>query len=285
MPRVTVLMPVYNAELYVSEAVASVLQQTYADYELLIIDDGSTDNTLQKLMMFDDHRIRIVKNETNMGLVHTLNRGIQLAQGEFIARMDGDDVSLPHRLERQVFYMDHHPEIGMCGSLVQLIHSGEVWALPQDPNEIKVLLMFHCTFVHPSVMIRRGLLLDHGIYYDSRYAHAEDYDLWVRLAEVSRLTNIQEVLLQYRQHDTQVSHVHKDAQHKNADRIRMRQLNSLGIIPSTWEWANHQKLCNLGYSRNGWLHKIIAQNDKYLRYPSETMRHVLSRYSRNANHR
>ena len=280
MPRVTVLMPVYNAGLYVYEAVESVLQQSYTDYELLIIDDGSSDDTLQKITMFDDPRIRIVKNETNMGLVHTLNRGIQLAEGEFIARMDGDDICLPHRLERQINYMEQHPNVGMCGSHVQVIHSGEVWELPQDPNELKVLLMFHCT----SVMIRKNVLDDNELYYDLHYSHAEDYDLWVRLAEVTQLTNIPEVLLMYRQHDTQVSKVHHAAQVHNADRVRMRQLNSLGIIPSKWEWVNHQKLCNIGYSRNGWLRKMIEQNDKYHRYPVETFRHVLSRYTRYSYH-
>lgn len=280
MPRVTVLMPVYNAGLYVGEAISSILQQTFSDFELLILNDGSTDDTIQKLRMFEDTRIRIIQNENNRGLVYTLNYGIQLSEGEYIARMDGDDISLPYRLERQVEYMDHHPEIGVCGSYVQLMNSEEVWTMPQDSNEIKALLLLHCPFVHPSVMIRKATLIHYGIYYDPDYAHAEDYDLWVRLAEVTQLTNIQEVLLLYRLHDSQVSNVHMSAQHQNADRIRMRQLNSLGIIPSKLEWLNHQRLYNTGHSRISWLRKLILQNDKYGRYPIESFRHVLSRYAR-----
>jgi glycosyltransferase involved in cell wall biosynthesis len=284
LPRVTVLMPVYNVSAYVSEAVESVLNQTYTDFELIIIDDGSTDDTLQKVNAFHDQRIRVVRHERNIGYVHALNQGIRMAQGEFIARMDGDDICLPERFARQVEYLDRHFDVGVCGANVQLLNTGEVWAYSRDHHELKVRLLFNSCFAHPAVMMRKHILTKHNLYYDIDYQYAEDYELWVRLSDFTHLSNVPEVLLLYRQHEAQVSTRHTDIQTAHADRIRMNQLYRLGIHPSKEEWAVHKSLSIFGYADASsdqlrqWFDKLLRHNEQYRLYDSDTLERMLYGY-------
>lgn len=275
-------MPVYNVGAYVSEAVTSVLNQTYTDFELLIIDDGSTDDTLQKLTAFNDPRIRIVSFEKNHGIVHALNQGIRMAEGELIARMDGDDVCLPQRLARQVDFLDHYPHVGVCGTNVQVLNTGEKMVFPQDPHELKVRLLFSCPIVHPSVMIRRYILEEHHAYYDIDYQYAEDYALWVSLSDLTYLSNVQEVLVLYRRHESQVTSRYAHIGLRNTDRIRMKQLHRLGIHPSDEEWDIHTSLGDLGYAPPDlvryWFDKLMDHNEHYLRYERYAFQRVMDSY-------
>ena len=200
-PRVTVLLPVYNGGMYIDEAVRSILRQTFPDFELLAIDDGSTDGTLEALRAYRDPRVRIVVNDRNLGLVDTLNRGLSLSRGEYVARMDSDDVSLPGRLERQVRFLDGNPEVGVCGTWARIIRghrNGPLICPPVDPEEIRSRLLFGSAMVHPSVMIRLSKLADHDLRYDPRHAHAEDFGMWGRCSEHFPLANIPRVLIAYR---------------------------------------------------------------------------------------
>ncbi|MBK1439383.1 glycosyltransferase [Parapedobacter sp. ISTM3] len=198
-PEITVLMPVFNAERYIGSAVASILNQTFMDFELLIVDDGSTDATMETLSRFDDSRIRIIKNEGNRGIVYSLNKGISLAQGKFIARMDADDISEPSRLMLQHRYLTNHPHVDLCGSGMILFDDegiiGKVY-YNLDWDTLKAETLFNSPFPHPGVMVRREVLLANP--YRAEALHAEDYDLWSRLLRTHRGVNLPGFLLHYR---------------------------------------------------------------------------------------
>ena len=201
-PKVTVLMPVYNGEKYLEEAVESILSQTFRDFEFIIIDGGSTDGTPAILARYQqtDDRIRVYYQE-NQKLVASLNMGCQLARAEYIARMDADDVSLPKRLAREVNYLETHPEIGVLGTWMELINENSVpqnkVRVPTSPWLIGWSLIFANCMVHSSVMMRRDIVEQLG-FYRPEALQAEDYDLWARASPITKLANIPEVLLRYR---------------------------------------------------------------------------------------
>ena len=185
LPSVSIVMPVYNAEPYVGEAIRSMLGQRHADFECIVIDDGSTDGTDAVIRGFTDPRIRYLRNDGNRGLVYTLNRGVQEARGRYIARMDGDDISLPERLERQVAYLDGHPEVDLVATVVKLVDAaGNPMGYWKEDREhvtgqsILDFLPVNNCIAHPSVMVRAEVLKAFG-YLDSQ-RQAEDYDLWLR---------------------------------------------------------------------------------------------------------
>ncbi len=211
---VTVLLPVYNGEKYLREAIDSILNQTYTDFEFLIINDGSTDRTEEIILSYTDPRINYVKNEQNIKLIATLNKGLKLAKGKYIARMDGDDVSLPARLEKQIGYMEKHPEIGLCGSYIQTLEAGSEYIIKYqtESDQIKFRLLFDTHFPHPAAVLRKSVLTENNLEYELKYIHAEDYVLWNRMALHTGLHNIPEVLVLKRSHDEQVSIVHNDLQ-------------------------------------------------------------------------
>jgi glycosyltransferase involved in cell wall biosynthesis len=208
-PRISVLLPVYNGGPYLDVAVRSVLAQTFADFELLAIDDGSTDGSLEMLRSYEDHRVRVIENGRNLGIVETLNRGLSLAGGEFVARMDSDDISLPGRFERQAGFLDAHPGVGVVGTSGGLIDGrGEFLApfrYPLSHEAILFSLHFFCPLAHPSVMMRREVVLSAGGYRSAGLSWGgasfpEDYDLWWRLGDVTRLANLPDRLLLLRKH-------------------------------------------------------------------------------------
>lgn len=212
-PGVTVLLPVYNGEAYLREAVDSVLRQTYPDFELLVIDDGSTDGTPDILRSYEDPRLRVVRNEVNQGLARTLNRGLQLARGEYVARQDADDVWEPELLAVQVAFLDRNPDIAMVGCAFREIDQhgtpGRTRTLPCSPDEIHWDLHFHNTFIHSGVTIRREVLLRAGGY-NENCAYGEDYELWLRLARTHRLANLKTVLARVRTTSTGMRATHPD---------------------------------------------------------------------------
>jgi glycosyltransferase involved in cell wall biosynthesis len=167
-PRVTLILPVYNGEAYLRPAIDSLLRQTFRDFELLIIDDGSTDGSAAIVASYADERIRFQRNARNFGLIATLNKGFELARGEFIARMDCDDISLPHRLERQLDYLACHPDVALVGSWFEKLQGrrSRVVKTPVDHAAIRFFLIFDNTFLHSSIMIRRSLLEQFNLRFD-----------------------------------------------------------------------------------------------------------------------
>lgn len=199
--QISVILPAYNAERHIEEAVRSILTQSFSDFELIIIDDGSTDRTVERIKKFADPRVRLLENGVNRGIVFSLNRGIDQSHGRYIARMDADDIALPRRLERMVAFMDAHPAVGLCGSWARkFIPYGPRWTHrgATGAAELKAALLFATPFVHPSVMLRRSILEEHGLRYPEGYETAEDYRLWCEMAAVTDLATIPEVLLRYR---------------------------------------------------------------------------------------
>lgn len=243
-PRITVLMPVYNGAAYLDAAIDSILGQTCTDFELLVVDDGSTDDSVAWIQAHSDGRIRLLRQSQNMGLVAALNRGIDEARGEYIARMDADDISLPQRLEKQMTFLDAHPEVGVCGSWMEAFSSTEisVWKAPVDHDEISCRLLFESVLYHPTVMMRRGMIECHGLRYDANYPHAEDYEFWCRCARLFDLANLDQVLLRYRVHKESVGGRKRAEKLATAGRVRVSQLGKLGVSPSAGEMVIHNAL-------------------------------------------
>lgn len=201
--KATVLVPVYNAGPPLDLALGSVVRQTFTDYEILVIDDASTDDSLQRIRRHEalSPRIRVIAHETNRGLAATLNEGLEAAQGEYIARMDQDDESLPERLAAQVAFMDANPACAVAGSYVY--HMGatrahdRLVALPVEADEIAATLPNHNCMYHPATMLRRRAMIELGGYREE-FKNAEDYDLWLRTSRSYSLANIPVPLLRYR---------------------------------------------------------------------------------------
>ncbi len=248
MPRVSVVMPVFNGELYLAEAIESVLSQTYRDFEFLIIDDGSTDSTASLIAGYQDPRIRIIRNQQNLGLIRSLNLGFELASGEYIARMDADDVCLPKRLEKQVNYLDAHPEVGVVGSY--MIGFGERSGpirFPSTHTDILVSALFDSPIAHPTVAFRQSILEKPAL--DPEYPHAEDYDLWSRLLRKGiRFHVLRNYLLKYRVHPTQVSSAYRHLQIVTADRIRARWMAHLGMRSDKASQETHRMIAHSSFS-------------------------------------
>ncbi len=243
---VTVLMPVYNCELYIKDAVDSILNQTFSDFELLIIDDASTDETVSIIKGYSDSRIQLIVKSMNSGYTNSLNYGIKIAKGKYIARMDGDDISMPERFAKQIDFLESNLDVILCGTWFQLISSGKVIQLPTNHELIKLRLLRGNCIAHPSVMIRKEALDEFTFPYDETREPAEDYDLWVRLAIKGKLHNLQEVLLEYRTHSNQVSHKRSAKQRHNDLLIKLELFNLLDFELLTDERSVFEKMLNYG---------------------------------------
>lgn len=237
-PLISVLMPVYNGQLYVAEAITSILHQTYKHFELVIIDDGSSDHSEKIINEFNDSRIVYIKNETNKGLIYTLNKGIGLAKGTYIARMDADDISDSSRFEKQIKEFINDEQLVICGSFIKTFGNGGdtyIKHMPLTNAQILASIFFTCPFAHPSVMIKKQALLQLDEIYREDYKHSEDYDLWSRLIFKGNSKNIPEYLLNYRVHDKQVSTVFEDHKYQSVHKIQMNLLAQFDIKPNELE--------------------------------------------------
>lgn len=238
-PTISVVLPVYNGEKYLAEAIESILAQTFSDFELIVINDGSTDGTLAILQNYQaDSRIRLFSRE-NKGLVATLNEGIDLARGTWLARMDQDDIALPQRFEQQLQWLAR-TDADICGSWIKLfgLSDQRIINYAQTDAAIKAELLFMSPFAHPTVMMKTALIKQ--LHYDHAWENAEDYDLWVRAALANwRMTNVPEVLLWYRQHVTQMSSHAATQQQAYTQKIQRRYwgflADSMAIKP---EWID-----------------------------------------------
>jgi glycosyltransferase involved in cell wall biosynthesis len=200
MPLITVVLPVHNAADTITAAVSSILDQTFPDFELLIVDDGSTDSTSSQLGLIDDSRVRIISLPANLGIAHAINRGLDEATGELVARMDADDWSFPQRFQVQVDRFAADSSLDICGTFMITDTRHPVrWTMPCEDEDIRARLMFASAFYHPTVMLRRSILDHHQLRYDPNKVPAEDYALWSQLATVGNaaMANVPEVLVRY----------------------------------------------------------------------------------------
>jgi glycosyltransferase involved in cell wall biosynthesis len=231
IPVVSVVMPVYNGEKYLSQAIESILSQTFNDFEFIIIDDGSVDSSTSILSEYAnrDKRIRIHTQSQNRGLVSALNLGLELARGIFIARMDQDDISLPQRLDKQVLFLQSSPGIGLVGSQIRFLESNgnqipAVTTYPLDDLSIRWALLFDTPFAHPATMYKRVLIEEHNLRYSPEYEKVEDYYLWSEMLKYTKAANLEEVLLLYRIHPESISQTNREAQRNMAFRIAYHNL-------------------------------------------------------------
>ena len=288
MPRkISVIMPVYNAQKTLRASLNSILSQTFQDFELVIIDDGSTDSCLDILSSYNEKRIRLISLGSNHGLIYSLNLAISLSTGEYIARQDADDISHPTRLERQVYYLDRNPDKALCGTWFKTIGDVRFKRIcpPIKAGEVKALLLFHSPIGHPTVMIRKSCLEKFKLDYDSDYKYAEDYDLWTKIADHFEISNIPEFLVDYRIHQNQSSEQFKNEQRETANRVRIRELHKFYPIANSDEEILHLKICNhdLRSSKEilkkaeSWLLKLLEVNTKTRHYSKEAFENVISR--------
>jgi len=283
---VTVLMPVYNGEQYIGQAIESILNQTFRDFEFVIINDGSTDGSPRILKEYEqqDPRVR-VHHQGNRGLGDALNTGLELAQGLYIARMDADDISLPQRLAKQVAFMEAHPEVGVCGTWVETIGDGggDVWRYPTDDATMRCSLIFESVLAHPSVMMRRALFAETGLDYRLEYSPCEDYDLWVRASAHCRFANVPQVLVLRRLHGAQMTQQSLDHMLYNSARVRLAQLERLGLQRSAEEVTLHHTLSLWEFQAardfltqtDAWLRMLQAANRRQSIYPEPEFSRVL----------
>ncbi len=275
IPKATVLMPVYNGAKHLNASIESVLNQSFTNFEFLIIDDGSTDNSIEITQSYNDERIRLVKNDTNLQIVKSLNRGIQLAKGDYIIRMDSDDICLANRFERQINFMEDNPEIDVCGSWVEtFFNKKRVWKTPEKDKDIKAYLFFNSAIIHPSVIVRKKSLTKYKLNYRQEYNKSEDYDLWEISSNFLKFANIPEILLKYRLEIKTNQLEYKKIQKANTNNIRNRQLSKL--IPDLLDidLQIHEKLTSIqsNYLKddilelNKWIKNLITANKKINKY-------------------
>jgi len=233
-PKISVVMSVYNSAAFLVEAIESVLKQTFSDFEFIIINDGSSDETETIISSFNDNRIVHVNNDGNKGLIYSLNYGISISRSQYIARMDADDICDKTRFEKQIREFEKNNQLVICGSLIKTFGDGKnfVSHMPITHEEIISSILFICPFAHPSVMIRKDALLKLDFIYREDFKHSEDYDLWSRLVFTGNCKNIPEYLLKYRVHGAQASILHKEQNHKNVIKIQSNILKSFDFTPS-----------------------------------------------------
>lgn len=223
-------MPVYNGEKYLAEAIESVLWQTYEHWELLLLDDGSSDNSLKIIHSYTDRRIRFAQNEQNLGIVATRNKLFTMAKGTYFAIMDCDDIFYPKKLEKQVAFMEQNPKYGVCGTWAKKVSAnGKLIGTIQPPVEdefIKINLLFQSSFIHSASLIRREAL--GKLRYEEEFPVCVDFNLWERLKTHTHFHNIPEYLVAYRWHDENISTEKRKLQENRRNAIIMRQLLSIG---------------------------------------------------------
>ncbi|NJM86018.1 MAG: glycosyltransferase [Hydrococcus sp. RU_2_2] len=271
-PKVSVVMSVYNGVRYLQESVESILNQTFTNFELIIIDDGSTDNSWEILCEYAkcDRRIVLIQNQKNIGLTKSLNKGLGQAQGEYIARQDADDISVSNRLELQTLFMDTHPKVGALGTAVQIINEQKITIkedrFPGEHEQLQAYLLIHNHLHHSTMMVRRSLMQELGGYNET-IRHAQDYDLWWRFSCHSRLATLPEILLLRREDNRpRITTTYREEQLKTALKISFKAIQeSIGNSSSHFEkayqqfWWNYLQLLDKKSYQQLWLSRYGKQ--------------------------
>ena len=283
MVMISVIMPVFNSEKTVSVAIESILNQSYKDFEFIIIDDGSTDSTENIIKSFSDNRIIYLKNKKNIGSSSSMNIGLKLSKGKYIARMDSDDISLPDRFYQQIAFMENNEDIDFCGSYLETFgYKEEIWCPPERHEQIQVRMFFKNCIYHPTLLMRRKII-DSGFYYDEGRQRVEDYEFLVRILYNFRAANINRVLLKYRNFDNNKLKKYPLVL-TEARKINYRQLRNLGIIPTDQEILIHDlyltKKINLGLKElkecESWGLKLISTNFKQEIYDESAFKYEIA---------
>lgn len=286
-PEISVIMPAYNAGQYISPAIKSVLSQSFENFELIIIDDGSTDDTPAIIGSFNDKRIITIQNKTNKGNYGSRNAGIRMSRGKYICVMDADDISLPHRFATQLKWFRKNDSVGITGSFGDIIDDNgtftEEYLAPVAHNAIRLRLLTNMCFIHSSVMIRKSYLKKHYIRYNEAFYYAGDYELLVRCTQKFRVNIVPEKLVQYRKHSTQISSAKYTEQAYYADLVRLKQLAFFKPPFTAADTAVYLKLTKsqllLPEESNaavGCLNKLLKQNEKLKLFKQENLHYFFT---------
>jgi hypothetical protein len=243
-PSITVLMPVHNGAAFLAEAMESVLRQSLDDFEFLIVDDASTDQSVNIIRKFKDPRIHLIQSPGRLKLSGALNLGLDHARGRYVARMDADDISHPRRLEIQARFLEQNPIIGLCGTWIRYFGgtSHAVLKKPLTHEAIRAFTLLDTPFAHPTVMMRRDLIEHHHLRFDGRYFPTEDFELWTRALGHFKAANLPEILLNYRVHGQSLTGLDWSAMDEQAILIIRTQLLALGLSPTAEELRFHRQL-------------------------------------------
>jgi glycosyltransferase involved in cell wall biosynthesis len=287
MPKVSVIMPVYNGEKFVQDAINSILNQTFSDFELILINDGSNDSSLQVISSYNDPRIVLINNIVNTGLPNVRNQGLYASRGEYIAWLDSDDISVPERLEKQVEFLDKNPQVGMCGAWIQMLGAGNnsVVQFPSDPEFIRAQMLFSNCFANSTTMMRAACTREINLRFDLSHHLSQDYGLWVRIPRHWKITNIPEVLTTYRLHSSQVTEIYKRKQIELSWEIQKEQLLALGIESTEQDRLIHMSLSGFIpntfqvyaklFEAKNYLIKLDKANQKHNCYNQRVFREIL----------
>lgn len=298
-PTISVILPIWNGERYLPDAIQSILNQRYGNFELLLLcEHGTNTESLRIAESFSDPRIRIIKNSERLGLPGTLNRGIDVAKGLYIARMDSDDIALPKRFETQVAYLEAHRDVDIAASYARAIgrREGVIMRNPLSHEELRANLLFHTSVVHPTVMMRKASLDSHHLRYDGALPTTEDYEFWYRASKTLRFATIPKVLMLYRTHDSQATYKNMEQQEVIRGAICTDAFGRLGLPFSASEKKMYDSLRQYRKAEtpadlikvSDWLKKINAANEMTHVYSDSALKRVLGRewltYSRLSAH-
>ena len=289
---ISVIMPTYNrTPVYLKQSIESILCQTYSNFEFIIIDDGSDNASKEVIGSYDDPRIRLLVNEHNIGLPRSLNRGLDACRGEYIARMDDDDIAYPTRFEKQIAFMRANPDVIVCGTWVEFMdENGKLTGITmrdciEDMDSYRIALLFGNipTIFHPSSFINRRLFLENHLHYEPAYDYAEDYRLWIRCSTIGKCDILREVLMKYRRHSGSVSIVKKQAQKDVDFAIMQLQLDNLHLTLSDEVKPLHYHLMNDNWNLHNrydpklkkWIEELIKANRRYRVYNQKKLKSLL----------
>ena len=288
-PRVSVVIPVYNREAYLGAAIESVLAQTYRDFELLVIDDGSADRSREVARRYRDRRVRLLCHEHNQGLPRTRNAGIDAARGTYVAFLDSDDVALPARLAKQVSFLDRHPNHAAVGAWVDWMDDsgrplGRVKRRPVAACDVAALRLFRQGIENTASLARTAILRAYR--HDERFAVSEDFEIWARIAAEHGIANLPEVLVRRRAHPQQTSKDRDEQTRLYRQAIYARQLEALGVAFEEEDLRRHHLLRRMRKSgftpdcayvewAETWLRALQAANARAARYPEPSLSQLL----------
>ena len=278
-------MPVYNRQNYIKSSLESILNQTYKDFDFIIIDDGSTDRTVEIIEGYNDSRIKLIRNEKNRGIVYSRNRGLKHAKGKYIGMFDSDDIALPTKFEKQINFLEKNLDYGMVGSWVKWIdENGNLkekgWKLPAPANEIPAIMLFRNYFVQSTVVIRKNVIPEGG--YSQGFDVVEDSKMWFDVSLSHKVWNLQEYLLHYRVHSGNISTLGESAV-GNSNKLTEYKFLKLNIEPTEQETENHLLLRNSNRIESlkqlkeieNWLLKIYLNNKKQQLYDRKILKKIL----------
>ncbi|HMI04321.1 MAG TPA: glycosyltransferase family 2 protein [Pedobacter sp.] len=276
-PKITVFMAAYNAANYINESIQSILDQTFEDFELLIVNDGSTDETVDIINNFKDSRIRLLHNDKNRGLTYTRNIVVNEARAEYIAILDSDDVAIHNRLELQYNFFQEHPDFALCGGHGTVIDEAgnpvadNRFTVPVGSDKIKMTLLFYNTFINSTVMYKAAVLKELNGYND--YAPAEDYELFIRISDKYPVANLDSILVKYRLHSSNTSLVQSETGRAKVHSIKEKQLTNLQITADKKLTDTFFSLLEWDYSASDFTDylslftKLKAANKSLNKYP------------------